>query len=706
MSSGSLRARAEAIPEWAWVAAVVVSSAAVRVVLGREMVSPFVFVDEAVYSELARSLADSGSYAVRETPVSGYSLLYPALIAPAYGLFDNLVDAYGAAKATNAVVMSLAAIPTYLLGRRIAGRWLALLGAATAVSVPSMAYTATITTESLFYPVTLLLALVLVRYLERPTAAWLAVVVGALGLAYATRSQALAFVPALATAPLLLAGYRRRVGELRPFLPLYALGAAGTVAVVAFQVLRGHPLKELLGAYSIVLEGDYDVGNALRFWLWHLEELDLVVGVVPFAALLLLLVLGRSLPARVQAHVAATASLVVWSTLVVGVFASRFASDRIQDRYLFFLVPLLVVTLLAWVELGAPRPPLPAALAAGAALVPVLVFPYVRFIGEPAKSDTLGLIPLWTANEHLVAGRYWLTAGAAAAALLALWLAVPARLAVIAPLAVLALFALLSRPVWSGPHGFVAAGVGALRQGNPGLSRDWIDRRVPAGDEVVALYTGRADRFTVNVNEFFNRRIGRVFYTDTPTPGGFGELPVTRARDAGFPVSVAGAYVLPNDAAITAPYALLDGTVLPDGDVVARNELVGTVLWRLEGPLSNTVDVTGLYPQDTWSRSRVTWRRLRCAGGALTVTLHSDPTLFAGISTRVAAFVDRRRVAAVAVPPEGSVPLRVPLTPAGGTCTVRFAVSPTRVPAQVIPGAADERRLGVHFDSFAFEARP
>ena len=88
------------------------------------MVAPFVFVDEAIYTELARSLADTGGYAVRELPVSGYSLLYPALIAPAYLLFDSLVDAYTAAKVTNAIVMSLAAVPAYLLARRVVGQWL------------------------------------------------------------------------------------------------------------------------------------------------------------------------------------------------------------------------------------------------------------------------------------------------------------------------------------------------------------------------------------------------------------------------------------------------------------------------------------------------------------------------------------------------------------------------------------------------------
>ena len=92
-----------------------------------------------------------------------------------------------------------------------------------------------------------------------------------------------------------------------------------------------------------------------------------------------------------------------------GAFASRFASDRVQDRYLFFVVPLLAVVLLAGVELGAPRPFGPLLVGGAVVLALVTAFPYDRFVGEPARSDTFSLIPLWTANEHLVDGSYRLT---------------------------------------------------------------------------------------------------------------------------------------------------------------------------------------------------------------------------------------------------------------------------------------------------------
>jgi hypothetical protein len=690
----SWRARVARVPDWAWLTGIVVASAVVRVWLVRAMPAPFVFVDELIYSELAKSVADTGSFAVRGVPTSGYSTLYPLLLAPAYALFDALPSAYALAKATNAVAMSLAAVPAWLLTRRVAGRWPALVCAAIAVAIPSMAYTATLVTETLFYPLALLFAWTFVRVLEQPSGGRVAALAAALVAALATRSQAIGFVVAILLAPFLLALLRRDGRVLRRFAPLLGGTAALGLVVVVGQLARGRSLSDLLGAYSVVGEGGYDTGQVLRFWLWHVEELTLYVAVLPVVALVVLVWQARRLPAAVQEHLAATIAMVVTSTLVVGAFASRFASDRVQDRYLFFLAPLLVAVVAAWVELGAPRPRVPLLVGSVVALGLVAVFPYVRFVGEPAKSDTFGLIPLWTANAHLLAGSYWATVLLAGLALVVLLAVVPARYAIAVPVVLLGVFLVLSRPVWSGPHGVLRSGEGALFQGIRGVPRDWIDDRVPSGDEVAVLWTGRADRFTVNQNEFFNRSVGRVYYTSQPTPGGIGETPVRVDAD--------GTIRTATGATVDAPYALLDGSVTPDGRVVARDDL-GTTLWRLYGPLSSLTRVDGLYPNDTWSGATVTWKRLRCKGGRLLVGLHSDPTLFAGRLTRVTAFVRGAPVAAITVAPEGSATLRVPLAPTGGRCIVRFRVDPTRVPADVVPGSTDDRRLGAHFDSFVQE---
>ena len=60
------------------------------------MVAPFILVDEIIWSEIARGIADAGEPLIRGEPDPGYSIVYPLLISPAYALFDNLVDAYAA----------------------------------------------------------------------------------------------------------------------------------------------------------------------------------------------------------------------------------------------------------------------------------------------------------------------------------------------------------------------------------------------------------------------------------------------------------------------------------------------------------------------------------------------------------------------------------------------------------------------------------
>jgi len=149
------------VPTWAWLTAIVVTSAALRALLARQLVAPFIMVDELIWSELARGIADAGEPLLRDQPNPGYSVVYPLLISPAYLLFDSLPAAYAAVKTMNAVLMSLAAIPAFFVARRVVGRSYALLAAVLTVAVPSLAYTGTVMTENAFYPLFLVVILVL-----------------------------------------------------------------------------------------------------------------------------------------------------------------------------------------------------------------------------------------------------------------------------------------------------------------------------------------------------------------------------------------------------------------------------------------------------------------------------------------------------------------------------------------------------------------
>ncbi len=135
------------------------------------MLGPFIMVDELIYSELAKSFADRPRLRrPRRSRRAATASSTRSLIAPAYALFERVPDAYAAVKTINSLVMSLAAVPAYLLARRVVGQPLALLAAVLAVAVPSMVYTATVMTENAFYPVFLLAALAARALLERPTA--------------------------------------------------------------------------------------------------------------------------------------------------------------------------------------------------------------------------------------------------------------------------------------------------------------------------------------------------------------------------------------------------------------------------------------------------------------------------------------------------------------------------------------------------------
>ena len=275
--------RLRAVSPWAWLTAIVVCSALLRIVLARRMVAPWIMVDELIYSELAKSFAHQGQFLVRDVASTGYGFVYPVLIAPAFRLFSSVPQAYTAAKAIDSVLMSLAAVPAYLLARRVVRPSLALVAAALTVAVPSLVYTGTLMTENVFYPLFLTCALVLVLVLERPTPRR---VVGLLALslvAFLTRAQAVALVPAILTAPLFLPRSR-----WREFRLLYGLILGAGALVLVYEVARGRSPLDALGAYRSATSSAYSIGTVFRWFVYHVGELDFYVGVVPFAALLYL----------------------------------------------------------------------------------------------------------------------------------------------------------------------------------------------------------------------------------------------------------------------------------------------------------------------------------------------------------------------------------------------------------------------------------
>lgn len=685
-------------PTWLLLGGVVAVSAAVRIVLGHGVPAPYIFRDSLVYSELGKSLAASGELLVRDDPSPGYGIVYPLTLAPWYGLFDSVPTAFAAIKAMQAVLMSLAAVPAYLIAREAVSRRSALLAAVFAVAVPSMAYSATVMTEPVFFPLFLGWVWLLLRLLRDPGSwRWTLAVLGGLILLFLTRAQAATLLAVLVTAPLVAVAGTGLVARLRAFRPLAVALIGGLVGLVAVQLARGRSLRDLLGAYEVVGSGDrFDLGAALEVWAWHVEGLTFSVAAVPVAALALLLVRWRGLAASDRNVVAVTLASVVWMSAAVAVFASRFAPGAIVERNLFYVAPLLFVSLLVWLERGAPRPPVAAAvLTAGAVALPLLI-PFGTVIGEKARADTLSLLPLWAINDHLVAGSEVATVALAGGLLGVAFLAARGVHLAVVPLLVLAAVAVLSVGSWLGPKGFKASGEGALFQAIRAVPRDWIDRAVPRGARVAVLwapYDADDQRLWVVENEFFNRAVGDVYYTDAPTPEDTAETAVT--------VDTAGRVRLPDGTPLEPGYLLADAAAEPEGRVVAHDPGLGSTVWRIEGPLvlGKSV-VTGVNETDRWSERVVTWTRKGCRGGTLRASFAGDGGLFPEGNSVTSAGRTWR-----VPPPPAITTVTVPVRPVAGVCSARFEISPTRVPAEVLPGSTDTRRLGTHVLDLLYEAR-
>jgi hypothetical protein len=669
----------------------VIGSFALRAWLARGMLGPFIMTDELTYSELARSVAAGDGFQVRDVPASGFSLVYSILISPAYWIFDSLPAAYAAVKTLNALLMSLAAVPAYLLARRLLAPHLSLVAAVLAVAVPSMAYTGTVMTENVFYPLFLAAVLAFVLMLERPTLGRQVGVLTLVGLLFATRVQAVAFLPAIVVAPFLLALFGRQPlrATLVRFRALYALLAGGAILVLAAQLGRGRSLSDLLGAYEIVSTRSYDPETVARFFLYHLAELDLYLGVVPFAAFLLLAVLARRTEPALAPFLAASVTIILSNLLVVATFATQFA-NRIQERNTFVVAPLFLIALLVWVDRGLSRPrwaTIP--VAAAAALLP-LTIPWERFIEPGAISDTLALLPIWSAFGSLLFDSIDATVLAGGILAAALFLLVPRRWALALPAVALIFFGVVSHNVWFGEHGFRQASVGALFTGIRVGERDWIDKAVPKDATVAFVWKGVTDRFAVNQNEFFNRTVGPIYFIGGPTPGGLAETEVAIDEATGEIRTTDGTRV-------SARYVLTEDVISPDGVVVARDPGIGLTLWRVSGPLVATATrIEGLYPGDTWSGRTVTWTRERCRGGTLTVSVSSDPALFVDDQI-VTATMAGKGVGHTRIAPTGTAQLRLRPRPVHGTCRVDFRVARTKV-----PGGGDDRELGAHFNTFDY----
>lgn len=549
--------------------------------------SPRVFPDEIIYGEAAGSLAAGEGLRVRGERYE-YGPLYPAAIAPAFWLFEDRAEAYEALKVINALLFALAAVPVYLLARRLLPPGPSLGAAALSLAIPSSLFVGLVMTETLAYLAAAWLLLAIARALERPTPArQLVVLAGALA-AYAARPQLAAlYLTYLAALPLLWLLLPERVPRTRAaalrLWPTAASLLAGT-AVFALPLLGA---SSPLGAYQ-VLWRSYDPLVVARWLLYHLADLELYLAVIPLAAAPAALVAlagrrgGRAPSPQAAAFCALFLAANAVGLLVVAVFSStEHGFDRLHDRNVFYLVPLWLVLLAAWLARGMPRPRL--ALAAGAALALALpaLLPF-RHVSSSVGVDVVtsalwGRIQEATGTGGLVHGRSVLALFVLA--LVAAAVALPRRLAALVPAAVAAVFLATAVLAWERQ---VDAPENAVFAGAHAGERTWIDDRLPPGARVTKLYVdtgcGSAlQRHALYLSEFFNARVHEGAFVGDTVPDGLPSAQVDVARD--------GRLLVRGDGPLAAEYVYTQPEVPLAGEPLARGTAAGLVLWRVQGPV-------------------------------------------------------------------------------------------------------------------------
>ncbi|MGH3004023.1 MAG: hypothetical protein ACRDM1_15400 [Gaiellaceae bacterium] len=335
-----VRAAAVSLREGYVLGAIVALSFVLRALAAAASPTPTYFPDEYIYSSLGRSLGTHGAPSIRGHGAHFPALLEPLLAAPLWRLFST-GTAYHLIQVENALFMSAAAVPAYLLARRLKlGTGYSLGCALAAVAVPDLALSGYVLADPIAYPLVLAAVYAAVRALETPSLRGQAGFLLLASLASFARVQFVVLFPAYLVAGVALD--RRRVLRTQR-APLMILGglAAATLALGTGRVL---------GYYSAI--GNLHVGFGLVRWAGvDLFLLAIAGGVVLVPGAMLGLATPRTRGERAFSAIVSCLALLL--LVEAGAYASN-GSARFQERYLCALLPIVPIAFSLYARRGRP----------------------------------------------------------------------------------------------------------------------------------------------------------------------------------------------------------------------------------------------------------------------------------------------------------------------------------------------------------------
>ena len=505
---------------WALAASTVLIAAVLAGYYAVRATSWAVMTDELQVVRLAESIAGRLSPVphIHGAYYGALSQLYPLLLAPFFGTL-SAPNAEIAAHALNAVLLPSAAWPAFLLARELTGSSRAALAAAVLTAfTPWLVLTSTLLTENVAYPAFVWAIFLCHRTVAAPSARRDALALVGLLLAFFARTQFLVLAVAL---PLVIVlhelgyagvrgGLRRAFVSHRPLAAICAL-----VLAIAGVLLSAGSLGAMVGNYAVPFSGDLLPNGLWAEAASHLVHVVVGCGVLPFVLAFAWVTVTLLRPDRKETHAFAALCVVVVPllTLEVASFDLRFTPNAFnQDRYLFYLAPLLAVgAVAALVSRGA----FAALCASAAAVFAVLAWLVLQFAAYKDETIIFWASPAAAFHTALATMAGWVHLPAdlflvlAAAVMLAGTLALLSRASSVALVVVTSAVAVL---------GVVQAVYVFERYADPmmtrapkvALGRDWIDRAVPDGQSVALVPAPRDTAAYWWEAELWNKQADRV----------------------------------------------------------------------------------------------------------------------------------------------------------------------------------------------------
>lgn len=415
---------------WPVLTSLVGLSVVVRAVVGLLRPTPIYLGDEYLYAALGRSIAETGRPLVRGESADFPALLQPIITAPAW-LADDVGTAYHLVQGLGALAMSLAALPAFWLARRLGLSARVGFGiAALTLVLPDLIYAGWVVAEPFAYPLVLAAVAAAVAALARPSRRSQVLFVVLAVLAALARIQFIV-LPACFAAAVLVVGLRER--RLRAAVREQALGLALMAVPVALALALGP--SRVLAFYGGVIEAHVDPFAVARHSGPNLLVLLYASGfvLVPGAILGFGLALARP---RARGELAfAVLTLVLTGALLAeaGLFG---AVDRAQERYVFYVLPLVAIGFGLYASRGWPHR-LHHALLAAALVTVSAVVPLAGFAAADEKMHSPLLYAAFRIEQWLGSpgsGSLAVALAAAAAALLVVLASARRRVATAAAL--------------------------------------------------------------------------------------------------------------------------------------------------------------------------------------------------------------------------------------------------------------------------------